>query len=96
MQIVNVSAYRTPSVSPAITVAVSDPASFLKDGLDAIVRATYPYPAAYIRVVDASGGRVLEWYKTGGGGALSVRPDLEGCSPIADHGLGNPPPCPAH
>jgi hypothetical protein len=95
VQIVNVSAYRMQSSSPAITLAVSDPASFLKHRLDPIVRATSPYEEAYIRVVDASGGAVLEWYKTGAGGALYVRPGLEGCSPIGAQGWGNIPSCPA-
>jgi hypothetical protein len=96
VQVVNITTYRTPALSPAITLAVFEPAAFLKHRLDPIVQATSPYSAAYVRIVDAAGGRVLEWYKTGSGGALSVRPGLQGCSPISNQGLGNDPPCPAH
>jgi hypothetical protein len=96
VELVGVSTYGAPSLAPAITLAVSEPASFLRHRLEPIVRATRPYQAAYIRVVDASGERVLEWYKTGSGGALSVRPGLQGCSPLLAVGLADPPPCPAH
>jgi hypothetical protein len=95
VQLVDVTTYRMPSRSPAITLAVSEPASFLRHGLDPIVRATVPYNEAYIRIVDAAGGRILEWYKTGTGGALYVRPGLEGCSPIMAYGWGHVAQCPA-
>jgi hypothetical protein len=96
VQLVTVSTYRTPSLSPAITLAVSEPASFLKHRLKPIVLATRPYSAAYIRILDPSGRRVLEWYKTGSGGALYAHPGLEGCSPIMAYGWTNIPSCPLH
>src|SRR6266511_3269136 len=50
------------TLAPAITLAASEPASFLKHHLDSVVRATRADEAAYIRIVEGSGGRILAWY----------------------------------
>jgi hypothetical protein len=83
----------TPS-SPALTIAVADPARYLKHSLRPVVAVIGARPA-YLRIVDAHGKPVLEWYQTGTHGALSVRPGLEGCSPIVAVGWWHVPPCPA-
>jgi hypothetical protein len=77
----------------SISLSVDDPAWFLKHRLGAIVEATRPYDAARIRIVDSGGAHVFDWSKWAGGGSLAVRPDLEGCSPVAALGWSAAPAC---
>jgi hypothetical protein len=83
-----------PPAAPALTIAVTDPAGYLRHSLRPILVVIGGRPA-YLRIVDAHGKPVLEWYQTGRAGALSVRPGLEGCSPIVAFGWQHVPPCAA-
>jgi hypothetical protein len=84
----------------AATLAVSDPAAFLKHRLQGFLdRTLFAHRQnAYLRIVDEHGGRVLEWSVTGPHGTLWIRHDVFECSPI--YPLGVPygakyPRCPA-
>ena len=84
----------------AVTLAASDPATFLKHRLQGFLDRTLlgRRQNVYLRIVDADGGRVLEWSLQGPHGSLWIRPSLLRCSPI--YPLGVPfgakhPRCPA-
>jgi hypothetical protein len=68
----------------AVTLAVSDPARFLKHRLQRFLDRTLlaHRENAYLRIVDGHGGRVLEWSVEGPHGSLWIRPDVFECSPI--------------
>jgi hypothetical protein len=68
----------------AATLAVSDPAAFLKHRLQGFLDRTLfaRRQNAYLRIVDGHGGPVLEWSVTGPHGSLWIRPDVFACSPI--------------
>jgi hypothetical protein len=84
----------------SVTLAVSDPAPFLKHRLkrflDRTLLAHRQY--VYLRIVDGHGARVLEWSLTGSHGTLWIRPDVFQCSPIQPISVAygtTYPPCPA-
>jgi hypothetical protein len=84
----------------AVTLAVSDPAPFLKHRLQGFLDRTLLAHRSdvYLRIVDADGGRVLEWSLQGPHGFLWIRPSLLRCSPIYPIGVpygAKYPPCPA-
>jgi len=68
----------------AVTIAVSDPAPFLKHRLQRFLDRTrlVHRENVYLRVVDGHGDRVLEWSVQGPSGTLWIRPDVFACSPI--------------
>jgi hypothetical protein len=68
----------------AVTLAVSDPAPFLKHRLQRFLDRTLlaHRDNVYLRIVDGHGGRVLEWSLQGPHGSLWIRPDVFECSPI--------------
>jgi hypothetical protein len=68
----------------AATLAVSDPAAFLKHRLQRFLdRTRFAHRQnAYLRIVDGHGARVLEWSVEGPHGSLWIRPDVFECSPI--------------
>jgi hypothetical protein len=68
----------------AATLAVSDPAAFLKLRLQGFLDRTLlaHRENVYLRIVDGHGGRVLEWSVRGPHGSLWIRPDVFECSPI--------------
>jgi hypothetical protein len=68
----------------AATLAVSDPAAFLKHRLQGFMdRTLFAHRQnAYLRIVDGHGARVLEWAVQGSSGTLWLRPDVFECSPI--------------
>jgi hypothetical protein len=83
-----------------VTLAVSDPAPFLKHRLQGFLDRTLlaHREDAYLRILDAHGARVLEWSIQGPHGSLWIKPSLLRCSPI--YPLGVPagakyPRCPA-
>ena len=73
----------------SVTLAVSDPAVFLKHRLKRFLDRTLlaHRQDAYLRIVDGRGGRVLEWSLKGSRGSLWIRPDLFECSPIQPVGV---------
>jgi hypothetical protein len=73
----------------AATLAVSDPASFLKHRLRGFLdRTLFAHRQnAYLRIVDGRGASVLEWSVTGPHGSLWIRPSLLRCSPIYPIGV---------
>jgi hypothetical protein len=84
----------------AATLAVSDPAAFLKHRLQGFMDRTLfaRRQNAYLRIVDGRGAGVLEWSVTGPHGSLWIRRDVFECSPIQP--IGRPigatyPRCPA-
>ena len=82
------------------TLAASDPAAFLKHRLQRFLdRTLFAHREnAYLRIVDAQGGRVLEWTHRGAGGSLWIRRDVFECSPIYPIGVpvgAKYPRCPA-
>jgi hypothetical protein len=84
----------------AATLAVSDPAAFLKHRLRGFMdRTLFAHRQnAYLRIVDGRGARVLEWSVTGPHGTLWIRPDVLKCSPIYPMGVpvgAKYPRCPA-
>lgn len=108
VQIVSLRVYSTPaltpSLSPALVLAVARPAYSLRHQLKPVLLLlTENRSAYYLRVVDARAKRVLESYWSPARGAavqpegsISVRPALLGCSPIdIIGGLGRVPPCPS-
>jgi hypothetical protein len=68
----------------AVTLAVSDPAPFLKHRLQRFLDRTLLAHRAnvYLQIVDGRGSRVLEWSLQGPHGSLWIRPDVFECSPI--------------
>jgi hypothetical protein len=84
----------------AVTLAVSDPAVFLKHRLERFLDRTLlaHRQNVYLRIVDGRGAGVLEWSLTGPHGMLWIRPDVLKCSPIYPIGLAagvKYPRCPA-
>jgi hypothetical protein len=84
----------------SVTLAVSDPAPFLKHRLQRFLDRTLltHRQNAYLRIVDGRGARVLEWSVTGPHGTLWIRPPLLRCSPIYPIGVpagAKYPRCPA-
>jgi hypothetical protein len=84
----------------AVTLAVSDPAPFLKHRLQGFLDRTLlaHRQHVYLRIVDGRGARVLEWSLTGPHGTLWIRPDVLECSPIYPMGVpvgAKYPRCPA-
>jgi hypothetical protein len=67
-----------------VTLAASDPASFLKHRLQRFLdRTRLPHREnVYLRIVDGHGAGVLEWSITGPHGSLWIRHDVFQCSPI--------------
>jgi hypothetical protein len=108
VQIVSLKIYTTPDLAPALApaleLAVSRPAYFLRHQLKPILphlTGKGSAPAYYLRIVDARARNVLEWRgspargKFPNEGSLYVRPGLESCSPIVALGWPmNLPPCP--
>ena len=68
----------------SVTLAASDPASFLKHRLQRFLDRTRlaHRQDVYLRIVDGRGGSVLEWSVTGPHGSLWIRHDVFECSPI--------------
>jgi hypothetical protein len=66
------------------TLAVSDPAAFLKHRLQHFLdRTLFAHrDDAYLRIVDGRGRGVLEWTHRGASGSLWIRRDVFECSPI--------------
>jgi hypothetical protein len=84
------------SLTPVVTIAVSQPARFLRDSLLKMTSALNPTPH-YLRVVDGDGRRILElWTPRPGRGGYSVVRKYAGCSNLTEEGLGIPSPCPSH
>jgi hypothetical protein len=84
----------------AATLAVSDPAAFLKHRLKGFLdRTLFAHRQnAYLRIVDGRGDPVLEWSHRGSGGSLWIRRDVFECSPIYPIGVpfgAKYPRCPA-
>ena len=84
----------------AATLAVSDPAAFLKRRLQGFLDRTLlaHRQNAYLRIVDGRGAGVLEWSVTGPHGSLWIRRDVFECSPIQPIGVpigATYPSCPA-
>ena len=84
----------------AATLAVSDPAAFLKHRLRRFLDRTLlaHRENVYLRIVDGHGGRVLEWSVEGPHGSLWIRRDVFQCSPIYPIGVpvgAKYPRCPA-
>jgi hypothetical protein len=73
----------------AATLAVSDPATFLKHRLQRFLDRTLltRHDNAYLRIVDGRGRGVREWSHAGSSGTLWIRPSLLECSPIQPIGL---------
>jgi hypothetical protein len=73
----------------SVTLAVSDPAPFLKHRLKGFLDRTLlaHRKNAYLRIVDGSGDRVLEWSVQGPSGTLWIRHDVFECSPIYPIGV---------
>lgn len=98
-EVVSLRVYRLASdarLTPVETVAVSQPAPFLRDSIDKILRALNPEPY-YLRVLDAEGRDVLDIWTTGHGrSGYTVQLKYRGCNPLTEDGLGGPPPCPKH
>jgi hypothetical protein len=81
----------------AVTVEVSDPATFLDQRApDMFKRLGKPPPDYDLRFVDSNGGVVSENWNAGSGGSVWVRGDLEGCSPylVSHPVMYDPPACP--
>jgi hypothetical protein len=84
----------------SVTLAASDPASFLKHRLQRFLDRTRlaHRQDVYLRIVDGHGSSVLEWSITGPHGMLWIRPDVLECSPIYPIGVpagAKYPRCPA-
>ena len=98
-EVVSLRVYRLASdarLTPVETVAVSQPARFLSDSIDKILRALNPEPY-YLRVLDAEGRDVLVIWTPGHGRfGYAVEPKYRGCNPLTENGLGGPPRCPKH
>jgi hypothetical protein len=91
---------RAVSGGAAVTLAVSDPAAFLKHRLKRFLDRTLlaHRQNVYLRIVDGRGASVLEWSLTGPHGMLWIRRDVLKCSPIYPIGLAvgvKYPRCPA-
>ena len=91
---------RAAGGAAAATLAVSDPATFLKHRLKRFLDRTLlaRRQDVYLRIVDGRGGRVLEWSFKESHGSLWIRPDVFGCSPIQPISVPYParhPRCPA-
>jgi hypothetical protein len=91
---------RAASGAASVTLAVSDPAPFLKHRLQDFLNRTLLAHRrdVYLRVVDGRGLRVLEWSVTGTEGTLWIRHDVFECSPIQPLSLpvtATYPECPA-
>jgi len=83
------------SEAPEVEIKVVDTAAFLRHRLRAILDVLRPYAYAHVRVLDRR-GVAFDSYDRESGGALSLRPELESCSPV--HIIGRmsivpPPPC---
>jgi hypothetical protein len=81
----------------AVTVEVPDPANFLDQRASDFFDRLGEGPGDMdLRFVDSKGGRISESWSSGSGGAVSVRPDLEGCSPylVSRPMTHDSPPCP--
>jgi hypothetical protein len=84
------------SLTPLVTIAVSQPARFLRDSLLKMTGALNPGPY-YLRIVDGDGRRILEvWTPQPGRGGYYIVRKYAGCSNLTEEGLGIPPPCPGH
>jgi hypothetical protein len=108
VQVVSLRIYSTPalapSLAPALVLAVARPAYFLRHQLKPVLphlATSGNVNAYYLRIVDGQAKPVLEWTgsslrgATNSEGSLSVRPGLEGCSPIEALGWMRIPPCPS-
>lgn len=109
VQIVSLRVYSTPaltpSLSPALVLAVARPAYSLRHQFKTVLPLLAENRSAYyLRVVDGRAKRVLEFYWSPARGAsiqaaegsIYVRPALLGCSPIMIVGeQGRVPPCPS-
>jgi len=94
--------YRPDGVAVAATLKSADPARFLVRQMPRFLAALgdrwSDYDGTYIRLVDGSGSTVWEASTNARTptGAIGVREDIAGCSPIAAHwGYPSPPPCPS-
>ena len=76
--------FRAAGGAAAATLAVSDPAAFLKHRLKRFLDRTLlaHRQDAYLRIVDGRGGGVLEFAHEGASGSLWIRRDVFECSPI--------------
>ncbi len=92
--------YRPDGVAVAATLESADPARFLVHQMPRFLAALgdrwADYDGTYIRLVDSSGSTVWESSTNARTptGAVGVREDIAGCSPIANYGP-TPPACPA-
>jgi hypothetical protein len=81
----------------AVTLQVSDPATFLdRRALRLFERLGEPPGEFDLSIVDSDGARVAENWNAGSTGSVSVRGDLDGCSPylVSRPVSHEPPPCP--
>ncbi len=49
----------------------------------------------FVKIVDAKGSQIIEWYHLPKEGMVGYARGLEGCGPMYVGGASNPPPCPA-
>jgi hypothetical protein len=88
---------RPLGLAVAVTVEVPDPANFLDQrAIDFFDRLGEEPGDMDLRFVDSKGSRISESWHAGSGGAVSVRPDLAGCSPylVSQPTTYDSPPCP--
>jgi hypothetical protein len=88
---------RPLGLAVAVTVEVPDPANFLDQRASDFFDRLGEEPADMdLRFVDSKGSRISESWSAGSGGAVSIRPDLAGCSPylVSQPTTYDSPPCP--
>jgi hypothetical protein len=83
------------ALAPDVQIQTTNTAAFLRHHLEQMLRVVRHYPYVYVRVTDTR-GVALDWYQLPAGGALELRPDDAGCSPIQAAGGGRSAkqPCP--
>jgi len=100
-RIVELETIATPARLVALTVRVSDPASFLKHRatrlLNLFWHPSIPLLGFYFGVEDSTGALVFATSRLPNTGAVFVIRSLDSCSPVShgEVGLQPPPPCPA-
>ena len=90
--------YQPDGIAVAATLKSDDPASFLVHQMRTFLDALGDHSnldGTYISLIDGSGQTVWEASSNGriSEGSVGSRPDLAGCSPVANWGP-TPPPCP--
>lgn len=83
-------------LTPVATIAVLQPARFLRDSLATMFHTLDPGPY-YLRVLDGDGRHILDvWTPRPGRSGYSVERKYAGCSVLTENGTGIPPQCPSH